>query len=78
MHLIYMNTRKLLHMTVYKYLLLITSWPAIYWSRCRNDDDNDNDDDNQDDESGLKITAGHRTMSGQDDYLSGQNLQLQI
>ena len=24
--------------------------------------------------AGLKITAGHRTMSGQDDNLSGQNL----
>ena len=28
--------------------------------------------------SGLKITAGHRTMSGQDDYLSGQNLGLAV
>ena len=27
---------------------------------------------------GLKITAGHRTMSGQDDYLSGQNLGLAV
>ena len=26
--------------------------------------------------AGLKITSGHRTMSGQDDYLSGQNLGL--
>ena len=24
--------------------------------------------------TGLKITAGHRTMSGQDNYLSGQNV----
>ena len=28
--------------------------------------------------TGLKITAGHRTMSGQDDYLSGQNLGLAV
>ena len=28
--------------------------------------------------AGLKITAGHRTMSGQDDYLSGQNLGLTV
>ena len=28
--------------------------------------------------AGLKITAGHRTMSGQDDYLSGQNLGLAV
>ena len=28
--------------------------------------------------SALKITAGHRTMSGQDDYLSGQNLALAV
>ena len=28
--------------------------------------------------SGLKITASHRTMSGQDDYLSGQNLGLAV
>ena len=28
--------------------------------------------------SGLKITAGHRTMSGQEDYLSGQNLGLTV
>ena len=27
---------------------------------------------------GLKITAGHRTMPGQDDYLSGQNLGLAV
>ena len=27
---------------------------------------------------GLKITAGHRTMSGQDDFLSGQNLGLAV
>ena len=27
---------------------------------------------------GLKITASHRTMSGQDDYLSGQNLGLAV
>ena len=27
---------------------------------------------------GLKITAGHRTMSGQDDYLLGQNLGLAV
>ena len=26
----------------------------------------------------LKITAGHWTMSGQDDYLSGQNLGLAV
>ena len=25
------------------------------------------------DNAGLKITAGHRTMSGQDDYLSNNN-----
>ena len=29
-------------------------------------------------QAGLKITAGHRTMSGQDDYLSGQNLGLAV
>ena len=28
--------------------------------------------------TGLKITAGHRTMSGQDDYLSGQNLGMAV
>ena len=28
--------------------------------------------------TGLKITAGHWTMSGQDDYLSGQNLGLAV
>ena len=28
--------------------------------------------------AGLKITAGHRIMSGQDDYLSGQNLGLAV
>ena len=28
--------------------------------------------------SGLKITAGHQTMSAQDDYLSGQNLGLAV
>ena len=28
--------------------------------------------------AGLKITGGHRTMSGQDDYLSGQNLGLAV
>ena len=28
--------------------------------------------------TGLKIMAGHRTMSGQDDYLSGQNLGLVV
>ena len=28
--------------------------------------------------SGLKIMTGHRTMSGQDDYLSGQNLGLAV
>ena len=28
--------------------------------------------------SGLKIMAGHRTMSDQDDYLSGQNLGLAV
>ena len=28
--------------------------------------------------SGLKILASHRTMSGQDDYLSGQNLGLVV
>ena len=28
--------------------------------------------------AGLKITAGHRTMSGQDDHLSGQNLGLAV
>ena len=27
---------------------------------------------------GLKITAGHWTMSGQDDYFSGQNLCLAV
>ena len=27
---------------------------------------------------GLQITAGQRTMSGQDDYLSGQNLGLAV
>ena len=27
---------------------------------------------------GLKITAGHRTMSGQDDYLSGHSLCLAV
>ena len=29
-------------------------------------------------EVGLKITAGHQTMSGKDDYLSGQNLGLVV
>ena len=29
-------------------------------------------------ETGLKITAGHRTMSGQNDYLSRQNLGLAV
>ena len=29
-------------------------------------------------DTGLKITAGHRTMSDQDDYLSGQNLGLAV
>ena len=28
--------------------------------------------------AGLKIMAGHRTMSDQDDYLSGQNLGLAV
>ena len=28
--------------------------------------------------TGLKITAGHRTISGQDDCLSGQNLGLAV
>lgn len=28
--------------------------------------------------AGLKITAGHRTISGQDDQLSGQNLGLAV
>ena len=28
--------------------------------------------------TGLKITAGHRTMSGQDDNLSGQNFGLAV
>ena len=28
--------------------------------------------------AGLKITAGHRTMSGQDDFWSGQNLGLAV
>ena len=27
---------------------------------------------------GLKITAGHRTMSGEDDFLSRQNLGLAV
>ena len=30
------------------------------------------------DRTGLKVTAGHQTMSGQDDYLSGQNLGLAV
>ena len=29
-------------------------------------------------DAGLKITTGHRTMSGQDNYLSGQNLGLAV
>ena len=29
-------------------------------------------------DTGLKITAGHWTMSGQDDYLSRQNLGLAV
>ena len=28
--------------------------------------------------AGLKITTGHQTMSGKDDYLSGQNLGLAV